>query len=91
MSDNTEQTLVTQFVNSEDKYTAAGNFVKVLGNDVSYDLAITILEYLKDRQYCIWQTYTKEDLQLNTGKKEITKSDMEDYGDRLQSFTSIDY
>lgn len=87
---NKNQTLVSEFVNSEDKYSVAGKFVKLLGEQQTYDLATTLLEYLKDRDYCIWQTYTKDDLKLNTGKKRLTHDDMQDYGDRLQSFCCIE-
>lgn len=87
---NKNQTLVAEFVNSEDKYSVAGKFVKLLGEQQTYNLATTLLEYLKDRDYCIWQTYTKNDLKLNTGKKRLTHDDMQDYGDRLQSFCCIE-
>ena len=85
-----QQTLVAEFVNSQDKYAVAGKFVKLLGEQLTYDLATTLLEYLKDRDYCIWQTYTKEDLKLNTGKKRLTHDDIQEYGDRLQSFCCIE-
>ena len=84
------QTLVAEFVNNPDKYHVAGKFVKLLGNDMTYDLATTLLEYLKDRDYCIWQTYTKSNLQQNTGKKRITHDDMQEYSERLQDFCSIE-
>jgi len=85
-----QQTLVAEFANSNDKYSVAGKFVKLLGEQLTYDLATTLLEYLKDRDYCIWQTYTKEDLKLNTGKKHLTHDDIQEYGDRLQSFCCIE-
>lgn len=90
MTKANQQTLVSEFVNSEDKYSVAGKFVKLLGNDMTYNLATTLLEYLKDRDYCIWQTYTKEDLKLNTGKKRLTHDDMQEYGERLQDFCCIE-
>lgn len=85
-----QQTLVAEFANSNDKYSVASKFVKLLGEQLTYDLATTLLEYLKDRDYCIWQTYTKEDLKLNTGKKRLTHDDIQEYGDRLQSFCCIE-
>lgn len=49
-----------------------------------YNLALHVLSDLEDECYCIWQTYTKEDLKNITGKKKITQGDFEEYAASLR-------
>lgn len=43
--------------------------IKRLGDDDAYDLATWILHILNKRCYCIWQTYTVDDIKLNMGRE----------------------
>lgn len=53
-----------------------------------YDTATNLLAYLQGRGYCIWQTYTKSDVQCNIGRKP-TKDEMQALADSLQCFENI--
>lgn len=64
--------------------------VDTIGKDKAYDLATWILEVLQDKKYCIWQTYTMDNLKQNTGKKRITQEQWEDFKYALTNFASID-
>lgn len=83
--------IITEFINTDDRYTVAGKFVKSLGKEGAYDLATTILQYLEDAKYCIWQTYTKKHLKEIFGKKSITNDEFEEYAARLQDNEAITY
>lgn len=66
----------------------ASEIIKSRGNDEAYDLATEVLHLLSKKRYCIWQTYTKEDIKVNTGEYP-TDEEMEELGDNLQSFENI--
>ena len=59
-------------------------------DDSLYDIATEILYYLSGKHYCIWQTYTKDDIKLNTGKRPSNDT-MDDLQDRLQNTFANDY
>ena len=71
-------------------YDNAKFIVDTIGKDNAYNLATCILEVLQDKKYCIWQTYTMNDLKANTGKKRITQEQWEDFKYALTNFASID-
>ena len=66
----------------------APEIIKSKGNDEAYDLATDILHLLSRKGYCIWQTYTKEDIKVNTGEYP-TDEEMEELGYNLQDFENI--
>ena len=91
MSDNKNMTLIAQFANSNDSYGIASKMVKLLGEQTAYNLAITLLAVLADKHYCIWQTYDKDDIKLNTGKSKISNDYMDELQERLQNTFANDY
>jgi hypothetical protein len=59
------------------------------GKDDAYRLATDILWWLSARYgYCIWQTYTRDDVEANIGRKP-TDDDMRELEDNLQFFENI--
>ena len=50
-------------------YNYAKKLIEKYGKDKAYDLATWILGILSSENYCIWQTYDKDDIELNWGKK----------------------
>jgi len=59
------------------------------GKDEAYRLATDILLWLSVRYgYCIWQTYTRDDVEANIGRKP-TRSEMQELSDNLQCFENI--
>lgn len=50
--------------------------------DDCYEFAVEILYRLSENGYCIWQTYTKDDIKLGLGRKP-TKEELADMQDRL--------
>ena len=63
-------------------YNYAKKLIKKYGQDKAYDLATWILAILHAENYCIWQTYDKDDIELNWGKKP-TAEDMEQMQENL--------
>lgn len=63
--------------------------IDLVGEDASYKLATDVLHILCKRGYCIWQTYTRQDIKANTGKKRLTSRDMERYQERISNFEMI--
>ena len=63
-------------------YNYAKKLIKKYGKDKAYDLATWILGILSSENYCIWQTYDKDDIELNWGKKP-TAEDMEQMQENL--------
>ena len=55
-----------------------------------YEIATHILYYLEGKGACIWQTYTKDDVKMNTGKKP-TMALMSDLQEQLQNFFEYYY
>ena len=53
-----------------------------------YETATSLLSYLQGRGHCIWQTYTKSDIECNIGRKP-TKEEMQTLADSLQCFENI--
>lgn len=53
-----------------------------------YETATNLLAHLQGRGYCIWQTYTKEDVESNIGRKP-TNEEMQMLADSLQCFENI--
>lgn len=66
----------------------ATDFIKKNGKARSYDFATWILNNLSKKGFCIWQSYTKEDLADNLGHNPSI-DEMEDLGDALQCFENI--
>ena len=87
----TNQTLIAEFANGNNAYGTASKMVKLLGEQTAYNLATTLLAVLADKHYCIWQTYDKEDIKLNTGKKKISNNYLDELQDRLQNTFANDY
>jgi hypothetical protein len=55
-----------------------------------YETAINLLYALQQKHYCIWQTYTKDDIKLNTGKRPSNEK-MDDLQDRLENTFANNY
>jgi len=67
----------------------ATDIIKNRGCKDAYELATDILYLLSGRYgYCIWQTYTKDDIRLNIGRVP-TRSEMQELADNLQCFENI--
>lgn len=49
-----------------------------------YETATSLLYHLQERGFCIWQTYTKDDIKLGLGRKP-TKDELADMQDRLMN------
>lgn len=69
----------------------AQGFVKGFGDDDAYNLATEILQILYNKKYCIWQTYTLEDIENCTGKKVITRELFDDLQDQLMNVFNNGY
>ena len=65
-----------------DAQQTADYLIDEFNDNALYDIATSILYYLEGKYFCIWQTYTKENIKENTGKKP-TKDDMAVYQERL--------
>lgn len=67
----------------------ASDTINEMGEEDAYELATDILYLLAGKYgYCIWQTYTKEDVEINIGHKP-TNEEMQELGDNLQCFENI--
>ena len=59
--------------------TNVGNSVdeitKKLSDEEAYNLATYLLSKLESKGYCIWQTYSKEDVKMFSGKEDLVKED----------------
>lgn len=66
----------------------AHDIIQKKGNNDAYELATDILYLLSGKGYCIWQTYTKEDVAANIGKQP-TNEEMQELADSLQCFENI--
>ena len=68
--------------------TNVGNSVdeitKKLSDEETYNLATYLRSKLESKGYCIWQTYSKEDVKMLSGKEDLVKEDMEKYQCRLE-------
>ena len=69
---------------NEGTYEYGKRLIKELGDDKAYDLATWILYQLNGKNYCIWQTYTKDDIKLNWGK-EPTVDEMDEMQENLMN------
>lgn len=65
-------------------YNYAKKLIKKYGQDKAYDLATWILHILSAENYCIWQTYDKDDIELNWGKKP-TAEDIKQMQENLEN------
>lgn len=72
-------------------YEMAQAFVNGFGPDDAYEFATSILQVLYNRKYCIWQTYTLEDIKANTGKKVITRKTFDELHEQLMNTFSNGY
>lgn len=72
-------------------YEIAQALVKGFGDDEAYKIATEILEVLYNKKYCIWQTYTMEDIKNCTGKKVITREKFDELQDQLMNTFSNGY
>ena len=50
-----------------------------------YDIATDILYHLGNKHYCIWQTYTKDDIEQCTCEK-ATNERMDTYQEAIRNF-----
>ena len=67
----------------------ARDIIEARGCRNAYELATDILYILSAyRGYCIWQTYTVDDIKANIGRNP-TRSEMQELGDNLQCFENI--
>lgn len=66
----------------------AKNYILKHGEQEAYELATSILARLQGHGYCIWQTYTKDDIECNLCRKP-TDEEMQDLADSLQCFENI--
>lgn len=66
----------------------AKKIIKKEGKRYSYELATEILYLLQGCGFCIWQTYTKEDVAANIGRRP-TNEEMQELADSLQCFENI--
>mgnify|MGYP003287411596 CR=1 FL=1 len=69
----------------------ADDFIKKYGKESAYDITTTILHKLKRMGFCIWQTYTKDDIKSNLGKKRLTSKEMQKISYQLENFFSLYY
>lgn len=65
-----------------DTYDYAKEIIKKYGNQKAYDLATWILYALNLEDFCIWQTYTKDDIEANLGRK-TNAEEMEEMQENL--------
>lgn len=66
----------------------AAEFYKSHTKEDCYDFAIEILYRLQGAGFCIWQTYTRDDIEANEGKRP-TDEHMQELCDALQCFENI--
>ena len=66
----------------------AREFIAKKGEQYAYDFTTWILQRLQGHGFCIWQTYTKDDVKLNEGEWP-TDEHMQELADNLQSFENI--
>lgn len=71
-----------------DAQQTADYLIDEFNDNALYDIATSILCYLQGKGYCIWQTYTKDDIESNIGRKP-TDDEMQDLADSLQCFENI--
>lgn len=60
----------------------AEEFIKKHTKQYAYDFATWVLHNLEHRGFCIWQTYTKDDIESCTGSKP-TNDEFADMQERL--------
>ena len=72
----------------KDAQQTADYLIDEFNDNALYDIATDILAYLQGKGYCIWQTYTKDDIECNLGRKP-TDDEMQDLADSLQCFENI--
>jgi len=63
-------------------------YISKHGEQDAYDFATWILDRLQGNGFCIWQSYTVDDIELNDGRRP-TKERMQELSDNLQSFDCI--
>ena len=66
----------------------ASEYIKKHGEQYAYDFATWILHRLQGRGFCIWQSYTRNDIELNEGSYP-TDEHMQELSDSLQCFENI--
>ena len=79
---------MTYFEQQEKIREQAKKYIEKKGYEAAYDFATWILHRLQGHGYCIWQTYTKDDIESNIGRKP-TDDEMQDLADSLQCFENI--
>lgn len=72
-----------------EKKRPQATLIDVFGEAMAYNIATYILHCLNKRGYCIWQTYTRQDIKANTGKNRLTSRDIERYQERISNFEMI--
>lgn len=63
-------------------YEHAKKIIKLFGQEKAYDLATWILHQLNLEDFCIWQTYTKDNIESNLGRK-TNAEEMEEMQENL--------
>ena len=77
--------LYMTYIEKQEKLQAqAVEFCKKHTRQEAYDFATWILHELEEKNFCIWQTYTKDDVKLGTGKRP-TDEEFCDMQERLQN------
>lgn len=66
----------------KDAQQTADSLIDEFNDDALYDIATSILYYLENKGYSIWQTYTRSDIQCNMGRKPTT-DEMNEMQERL--------
>lgn len=66
----------------------AKNYILKHGEQDAYNFATSILSRLQGHGFCIWQTYTKYDIEGGIGRKP-TDEEMQELADSLQCFENI--
>ena len=70
------------------KLKEAMEYLSKHGDAEAYDFATELLAMLQGRGFCIWQTYTVEDVEANLGHRP-SDDEMQLLGDALQCFENI--
>lgn len=73
---------------TKNTFEKAKDYIVKHGEQDAYNFATSILCMLQGHGFCIWQTYTKDDIECNLGRKP-TDDEMQDLADSLQCFENI--
>lgn len=82
--------LIRNTSDSVENLEQANRLVECFGNEIAYDLAISILQILNRKDYCVWQTFSKEDIE-EYDRKKPTHERMEELHSRLGNVWELIY